>query len=584
MIENPCKVVCFGDSLTRAYAGRLEAWLRRTHPSHTITVVNAGVNGETSADGLVRLESVTQGRPQVAVIGFGMNDQDLRVTKLALSKNLKTMIDAFQNVDARVILLTMNPVRGAYDRDANRQIAAYNQVIIDTAFETRVRVADVASEWRRHFRKSSMGLVDALHPNDRGIDVYCEAVGQAIRRRSSIVLWQYNGNPCECNYHCPYCTYDPKTQSGHHFVGTVERWHDAFRCAFGKQRVVFYLAYGEPMIGEKFLDVLDMIGSEPNWFVRMTSNVSLPTHRLASLRVVREKRCEINASYHPAMTTRNRFLQQLLTLRECGIESPVVYVAWPPYLKHLDDDVAFFSEHRFVVHLRRFNGAYDGRWYPQAYTDAEWQHIASYMDDATIRYMLTWEPSRHKRTWSGVDFFLVDRDGNVGYCDNFRPEHYSFGNILSGTFRAHAWPRPFPCPPHVSDGTVDGVANFVELNYDQLDEGNNVLAFAKQGRVYATATGIHYGNRDTDFNDPWIRASYGFEPRTLHDCLAVVCRGRGRLDRRWKSVARCLLPKTLTCPETHQRIRTAIADHVPLARRGYRRVRAALSRIRPQAP
>lgn len=580
MIENPCRVVCFGDSLTRAYAGELEAWLRRVHPSHAISVVNAGVNGETSADGLKRLESVTQERPQVAVIGFGMNDQDRRVTTLELSRNLRAMIDAFENVDARVILLTMNPLRRSYDCDANRQVAAYNQAIIDTAFEARVRVADVASDWRMRFRKSSQGLADALHPNKRGVEVYCEAVGQAIRRRSTIVLWQYNGNPCECNYRCPYCTYDPTTQSGHHFFGSVERWHDAFKNAFGKQRVVFYLAHGEPTIGEKFFDILEMIGDEPQWSVRMTSNMSMPVHRLASMRVVRDRRFDINASYHPEMTTRDHFLRQLLAWRDCGIEVPVVYVAWPPYLKQLDDDVEFFSRHRFVVHLRRFNGECEGRWYPQAYTDEEWQHMAHYMDDATIRYMLAWEPSRHKRTWTGVDFFLVDHQGNAGHCDNFRPEHYSFGNILLSTFRPHAWPKPFPCPPHVSDGTVDGVANFLELNYDQLDDGNNVLAFSRQGRVYATTDGVHYGNRETDFDDPWIRASYGFEPRNVRDCLAVLCRGRGTMGRRVQSTAMCLLPEKATSRHTWQRIRDAIADHVPLARRSYRMIKGTLSRLR----
>ncbi len=142
------------------------------------------------------------------------------------------------------------------------------------------------------------------------------------------------------------------------------------------------------MIGKKFYDVLEMVGGEPNWGVRMTSNISVRLDKLIGTRVAREGRLNINASFHAHMVKRERFLKQAIFLREHGIEVPVIYVMYPPLLEQFEDDFQFFDTHNFLVHVRRFRGMYEGKAYPEAYTDEERQFIAKYCDDATIKYML----------------------------------------------------------------------------------------------------------------------------------------------------------------------------------------------------
>ena len=539
-MENPCKILCFGDSLTRGYVPAFERRFRQSHPEIQAIIVNAGAGGETSREGLRRLPHLIEERPHVVLIGFGMNDQAKGVTTVEMANNLSNMIAAFEEIGARVLLLTINPVLGAPGDCGNARIDAYNQVIRDVAWEKRVRIVDVGSMWKREISPWAKGLRDSCHPNDLGNEVYCKALLQVVPRSRTILLWQYNGNPCACNYACPYCPYDPQTQAGHNFKGTIEGWHQSFKKSFGNQRLVFYFGHGEPMVGKRWFDVVEMIGSEPDWKMRLISNISPSLTRLLSSRVAREGRLNINASFHPTETTREKFLQKLIECREHGIEVPVVYTMWPPFFERFEEDFAYFDQHNFLVHVRRFRGRYQGKWYPEAYSEDERRFIARYADDATIKYMLSDEPTEGKLTWSGVDFAIVDNEGNVGYCNDFRTDEYRFGNVHDGSMRLRPEPMPFP-GRMVSDGTVDGVANLVELGYTQLD-GNNILQFARQGGVYHVNGGVFYKNMNTDFDDRAIRAAYRFPPRNIRDCYHIWrCEERDPYLRR-KEVIAFLVP------------------------------------------
>jgi lysophospholipase L1-like esterase len=537
-MENPCRILCFGDSLTRDYAPGFERGLREYVPEIEATVVNAGVGGETSRDGLNRLPQALDEDADVALVGFGMNDHNHGISCVELADNLRKMIVALEERGARVLLLTLNPVGPGGD---NERIDAFNEIIRDVALAERVRVVDIAAEWKRTFERPSAGLRDGCHPNDRGLELYHRVLVRTVPRRSRIVLWQYNGNPCACNYNCPYCQYDPHDQAGHHFTGTIEGWRDALKRAFGNQHAIFYFGHGEPMIGKNWFDVVEMIGSEPNWEMRCISNFSVDLTRLLESRVAREGRLNLNASFHPTEIDRGKFLAKLLQCRRCGIEVPVVYTLWPPFFDRFEDDFRAFDEHGFLVHVRRFIGEHDGRRYPGAYTDDQRRFLARYADDATIRYMLCNEPTDGKLTWAGVDFFICDNLGNVGYCDDFRPDRLCLGNVLDDTFRPLLAPQPFP-GLGVSDGTVDGVSCILELDYPQL-EANHIIDYARRGGVVWTPDGVTYKHLDTDFTDPRVRAEYRFPARNIRDAWAVLTCPAEPFRTRLRRLAEAMFPE-----------------------------------------
>lgn len=99
-------VVALGDSLTYGYGAspetaypavlaRLNGWM----------VVNAGVNGDTSADVLARLDDITAQQPDLVLLGVGGNDVLQRINPETTRSNLVAIIRALKAADSQVILI-----------------------------------------------------------------------------------------------------------------------------------------------------------------------------------------------------------------------------------------------------------------------------------------------------------------------------------------------------------------------------------------------------------------------------------------------------------------------------------------------
>jgi acyl-CoA thioesterase-1 len=114
------KLVCFGDSLTAGYGTDPgESYpddLQRLMDAQGFKyhVVNAGVSGDTTKDGLERIGRVIARHPEIVVVEFGGND-GLRGLPLEQTEaNLAAMIDRLQKSGATVALagITLPPDYG----------------------------------------------------------------------------------------------------------------------------------------------------------------------------------------------------------------------------------------------------------------------------------------------------------------------------------------------------------------------------------------------------------------------------------------------------------------------------------------
>jgi acyl-CoA thioesterase I len=121
-------IVAFGDSLTAGYgtdAGNsypdflerdLEAKGFHYH------VVNAGISGNTTKDGVERLNDVLALKPAVVIVAFGGNDGLRGLPIESTRKNLDQIISTLQRAGTRVVLggITLPPNYGAdYIRQFN---------------------------------------------------------------------------------------------------------------------------------------------------------------------------------------------------------------------------------------------------------------------------------------------------------------------------------------------------------------------------------------------------------------------------------------------------------------------------------
>ncbi|MBV9761607.1 MAG: arylesterase [Acidobacteriaceae bacterium] len=101
-------VVTFGDSLTAGVAGRsYPDDLQDLLDQHGLKyrVDNQGVSGDTSTDGLARIDNVIAEHPALVILEFGGND-GLRGTPIeATRKNLEEMMDRLKAAKVPTVLL-----------------------------------------------------------------------------------------------------------------------------------------------------------------------------------------------------------------------------------------------------------------------------------------------------------------------------------------------------------------------------------------------------------------------------------------------------------------------------------------------
>jgi acyl-CoA thioesterase-1 len=106
-------IVVYGDSISAGFgldAGQsfpdlLQQELDRRGKKYR--VVNMGVSGDTTQDGMARMGLATAEKPAIVVLELGGNDGLRGVPVEVTRKNLSEMIETFQKAGARVVLAGM---------------------------------------------------------------------------------------------------------------------------------------------------------------------------------------------------------------------------------------------------------------------------------------------------------------------------------------------------------------------------------------------------------------------------------------------------------------------------------------------
>ena len=196
----PVRIVCFGDSVTGVYyhSGDRRAWcdlvgiaLQRLYPRARLEMINAGVSGNTTADGLQRMAADVLGHhPQLVIVMFGLNDVT-RVTPEDFRANLRQIVQRSREAGAEVMLMTPNFVS---DGDVKRpvgKVADYAQITRDVGRELTVPVADTFRAFQsvqtQDHRAWLRIMSDTIHPNMRGHKLLAgEAVWTLTGQRVSL--------------------------------------------------------------------------------------------------------------------------------------------------------------------------------------------------------------------------------------------------------------------------------------------------------------------------------------------------------------------------------------------------------------
>ncbi len=173
-------IVCLGDSVTgvyyhtggrRAYPEMLELAIKATHPDAKVRVINAGISGHTTADGLARLETdVLSHHPALVTISFGLNDMT-RIPPEQFRSNLVQLIDLCRSQESQVVLCTPNAVMETSGRPIAKLIE-YCQIIREVGRDRHAVVCDQFWEGERLRSRAPwtwrLTMSDEIHPNMDG--------------------------------------------------------------------------------------------------------------------------------------------------------------------------------------------------------------------------------------------------------------------------------------------------------------------------------------------------------------------------------------------------------------------------------
>jgi acyl-CoA thioesterase-1 len=162
-------IIAFGDSLisgTGASKGKDLVSLLETKTTEII--INEGVSGNTTQDGLQRINEVLYQNPKIVLVLFGGNDAIQKISPDETFKNLDTIVQKIDEKGAIVLLLGIqsglksDEYRQRFDALAAKYHTAYIPDILEGVIDHPSLMSDV------------------VHPNDEGYEIIANRIAPVV--------------------------------------------------------------------------------------------------------------------------------------------------------------------------------------------------------------------------------------------------------------------------------------------------------------------------------------------------------------------------------------------------------------------
>ena len=176
------EILAFGDSLTaglgltvsEAFPARLAARLK--DDGIDVKMVNGGVSGDTTTDGLARLDWALADKPDFVILALGANDMLRGIDPKIARANLDKMIDKVQASGAKLLLLGMHaeanwgaPYQHEFDAIYPELAKAHN-VPLYPFFLDGVAM------------NPELNQADGMHPNERGVAIMVDRIAPLVAK------------------------------------------------------------------------------------------------------------------------------------------------------------------------------------------------------------------------------------------------------------------------------------------------------------------------------------------------------------------------------------------------------------------
>ena len=173
------RIVVFGDSLSAGFGAdpgqSFPDYLQKDldQLGYRYRVVNQGVSGDTTADGLARIEDAVEQKPAVAILELGGNDGLRGLPVESTKANLEGMIERLEKAGCKILLagMTLPPNYGP------EYIKQFQEMYRDLAKDHHLPLipfllADLV------YQSPKLGLIqrDGIHPTAKGNEIVARTV------------------------------------------------------------------------------------------------------------------------------------------------------------------------------------------------------------------------------------------------------------------------------------------------------------------------------------------------------------------------------------------------------------------------
>ena len=180
-LENVNKILLFGDSLMSGYGLKenqtlsiiLENDLKEA--GYNIKVINGSISGNTSEDGLDRIEKyVFDSDIDLIVLGLGANDMLRRIDPDQTENNIKNIIEIIKNNNIKIILAGMkaSPINGFGFKKK------FDDIFPKLAKEYDLNL--IPFLLKKVALNPKLNQSDGIHPNYEGAKVISETIRESI--------------------------------------------------------------------------------------------------------------------------------------------------------------------------------------------------------------------------------------------------------------------------------------------------------------------------------------------------------------------------------------------------------------------
>lgn len=261
-----------------------------------------------------------------------------------------------------------------------------------------------------------------------------------------------------CNYRCPYCVVSGDLREARPWLvnqHSADAWLAAWRRVYDLHgRGWVRMTGGEPTIIPRFID---LTAAMSQWHgISFDTNLSWDMEQLREFCDRMPTRdVSLDISFHPHAAGVESIIEKASLLRDRGFQYLCRLVAFPPLLPQAEGFRRRFHDAGVKFILMPFQGVYQGRRYPDAYTEEERRLMAGiaqpfregpradpeqsfYVEH--ILEMNTRSP-QGKLCRSGQVYCRVMHDGAAYRCQPYESRGWEpLGNLLDGTFALRAAP------------------------------------------------------------------------------------------------------------------------------------------------